>query len=98
MSDPYTLYQVLYGPVITEKATACLEQGNQVIFKVADWANKQHIKAAVEKMFDVQVLDVQTLNVKGKKKRFGKTLGQRKDWKKALVRLTAGQTIDFFSK
>jgi large subunit ribosomal protein L23 len=98
MSDPYTLYQVLQAPVITEKSTLCMEQGNYVVFRVAEWSNKQEIRAAVEKMFSVNVLDVQTLNVKGKKKRFGKTMGQRKDWKKALVRLASGQTIDFFNR
>ncbi|MBF0157968.1 MAG: 50S ribosomal protein L23 [Magnetococcales bacterium] len=97
MSDLNTLYQVLRAPVITEKSTLCTEKGNQVIFKVANWANKQQIKAAVQKMFSVEVLSVQTLNMNGKKKRFGRTMGQRKDWKKAFVRLASGQNIDFYN-
>lgn len=96
MSDPYTLYTILEAPRITEKATHCQEVGNQVVFNVLRSANKAQIKAAVEKMFDVKVIGVQTVNVKGKIKRFGRTMGRRKDWKKAVVRLEAGQTIDFF--
>jgi len=96
VSDPYTLYTILDAPRITEKATLCQEKDNQVIFKVLRSANKAQIKAAVEKMFDVKVLGVQTVNVQGKIKRFGRTMGRRKDWKKAIVRLEAGQSIDFF--
>ncbi|MBF0095872.1 MAG: 50S ribosomal protein L23 [Magnetococcales bacterium] len=98
MSDLGGLFQVLQSPWVTEKATFCQGQGNQVIFKVAPTANKWQIKAAVEKMFKVDVVDVQTMNRKGKQKRQGRTVGQRKDWKKAIVRLQAGQTIDFFEK
>ncbi|MBF0108416.1 MAG: 50S ribosomal protein L23 [Magnetococcales bacterium] len=96
MSDPYTLYTILDAPRITEKATLCQEKDDQVIFKVQRSANKAEIKAAVEKMFGVKVIGVQTSNVKGKIKRFGRTVGRRKDWKKAVVRLEAGQGIDFF--
>ncbi|MGN7611631.1 50S ribosomal protein L23 [Magnetococcales bacterium HHB-1] len=96
MSDPYTLYQVLMAPHVTEKATLCLERSNQVAFKVAPWANKVQIKMAVEKLFKVDVVSVKTYNVKGKKKRFGQIQGQRKDWKKALVRLKEEQSVDFF--
>jgi len=96
MSDLKGLTQVLLSPRITEKTTMCQEYGNQVIFKVALSANKMQIKAAVEKMFDVNVKAVQTSHVQGKKKRFGKIIGQRKPWKKAVVRLEDGQTIDFF--
>lgn len=98
MSDQYTLFQVLSAPRVTEKTTLCQEMGNQVIFEVATWANKGQIAAAVEKMFKVKVTSVQTMNVKGKFKRFGRTQGRRKDWKKAIVRLDEGQTIDFFEK
>jgi len=96
VSDPYTLYTILQAPRITEKATVCQETGNQLTFKVLRTANKAQIKAAVEKMFDVKVIGVQTVNVKGKTKRFGRTLGHRKDWKKAIVRLEEGQTVDFY--
>lgn len=97
MSDAHTLYQVLSSPRVTEKSTMCQEFGNQVVFEVAPWANKQLVKAAVEKMFEVKVVSVQTLNMQGKKKRFGQTKGSRKDWKKAIVRLEEGQSIDFFA-
>ena len=98
MSDLGGLFQVLHSPWVTEKATFCLGQGNQVIFKVAPTANKWQIKAAVEKMFKVDVLAVQTVSMQGKQKRVGKVAGQRKDWKKAIVRLKVGQSIDFFEK
>jgi large subunit ribosomal protein L23 len=97
MSDQYSLYNVLSAPKITEKSTLCNEKGNQVVFKVATWANKMQIKAAVEKLFSVDVVSIQTMNNKGKNKRFGQTMGHRNDWKKAIVRLKEGQTIDFFS-
>lgn len=98
MSDSNTLYQILTAPRVTEKATLCQEVGNQVVFKVAPGSNKRQIKAAVEKMFKVSVVAVQTSNVRGKEKRFGKNMGKRSDWKKAVVRLEEGQTIDFFEK
>lgn len=96
MSDFDGLFQVLVAPRVTEKSTFCRSQGNQVVFKVALGANKMQIKAAVEKMFKVGVLAVQTAHVRGKKKRSGRTFGQRKNWKKAVVRLEEGQSIDFF--
>lgn len=89
------LYKVLLGPVISEKAAVVGDAGNQVVFKVLPNAEKQEIKAAVEKLFDVKVEDVRTLNVKGKTKRTRHGLGKRSDWKKAYVRLSAGQEIDF---
>lgn len=98
MSVSTELYNVLVGPVITEKSTLCQKTANQVIFEVATWANKFQIKAAVEKMFSVQVVDVQTVNMKGKNKRFGRFKGRRKDWKKAIVRLQDNQSIDFYAK
>lgn len=98
MSDPYTLFQVLDVPRVTEKSTMCQEQANQMIFKVATWANKTQIKAAVEKLFSVKVVAIQTMKVIGKTKRVGRTQGQRNNWKKAIVRLEQGQTIDFYAK
>lgn len=92
------LFQVLYSPWVTEKATLCLNTGNQVVFKVDPGANKRQIKAAVEKMFQVNVLSVQTVSMQGKQKRVGRVAGQRKDWKKAIVRLQEGQSIDFYEK
>lgn len=89
------LYKVLLGPVISEKAAAAGDASDQVVFKVLPNSEKQEIKAAVEKLFEVKVLDVRTLNVKGKTKRTRNGLGRRSDWKKAYVRLAAGQEIDF---
>lgn len=94
MSD-LLLYKVLLAPHITEKGTLILERSNQVAFRVATWSNKGQIKAAVESLFSVDVEEVKTINMKGKEKRFGKTSGRRVDWKKALVRLKEGQSIDF---
>ena len=86
-------YDVIIRPVITEKAT----QGsvyNQVSFEVARLATKPQIKQAVERVFGVQVVGVNTLNVKGKVKRFRGRLGKRSDFKKAIVSLAEGETID----
>jgi len=89
------LATILQLPHVTEKSTLVGEKSNQYVFKVLSNANKKEIKAAVEKMFTVEVLNVQTLNVKGKQKRFGAGIGKRKNWKKAYVRLKSGHEIDF---
>jgi large subunit ribosomal protein L23 len=89
------LMTVLLEPHVSEKATLASEQGNQVVFKVRRDATKAEIGKAVEMMFEVKVEAVQVSLAKGKTKRFGQTLGRRSDWKKAYVRLAAGQTIDF---
>jgi large subunit ribosomal protein L23 len=90
------LYEVLRAPHVTEKTTTCQGQGNYVIFKVAQWANKRQIKEAVEKLFNVSVEGVNTLNIKGKKKKFRRVMGKRNDWKKAFVRLSPKDKIDLF--
>jgi large subunit ribosomal protein L23 len=87
------MYQTILSPLVTEKATLNTERG-QVTFKVAIDATKPQIKAAVEGLFGVKVLGVNTLVVKGKAKRFRNRPGQRSDWKKAMVRLAEGQSID----
>lgn len=89
------LHRLILAPIVSEKSTRALEQGNQVVFKVLKDAAKPEIKVAVEKLFNVKVTDVRTLNVKGKNKGGQKTPGRRSDWKKAYVTLAAGQTIDF---
>ena len=86
-------YDVIVAPHITEKATLASEF-NAVVFKVADSATKPQIKAAVEGLFGVKVLAVNTILVKGKAKVFRGRPGQRSDWKKAMVRLAEGQSID----
>ncbi len=88
------IYQLIRSPVITEKATRLSEHG-QYVFRVPLEASKPQIKAAVEALFGVQVLAVNTLVQKGKTKRFRGRPGRRPDVKKAFVRLAAGQQIDF---
>jgi large subunit ribosomal protein L23 len=87
------MYQTILSPLVTEKATALSEQ-NQFAFRVSLEATKPEIKAAVEELFGVKVLAVNTLVVKGKTKRFRGRPGQRSDWKKAMVKLAEGQSID----
>ena len=87
------LYGVILAPVITEKATMG-SQHNQVTFRVRPDATKPEIKAAVEGLFNVKVKAVNTLNMKGKAKVFRGRPGRRSDWKKAIVSLAEGQTID----
>ena len=87
------MYQTILSPLVTEKATLNNERG-QVTFKVAPDATKPQIKAAVEGLFGVKVLTVNTIVVKGKTKRFRGREGRRSDWKKAMVRLAEGQSID----
>ena len=89
------LMKVLLSPHVSEKTTRVAEQGNQIVFKVLPSATKSEIKKAVELMFEVKVDSVRTLNNKGKLKRFGQSIGRRKDWKKAYVTLAEGQDIDF---
>jgi large subunit ribosomal protein L23 len=87
------MYELVRTPVITEKATRGSEH-NQVTFRVPLDASKPEIKAAVEGLFKVKVKAVNTIRVSGKAKRFKGRLGQRSDYKKAIVSLAAGQTID----
>ncbi|MDD5241708.1 MAG: 50S ribosomal protein L23 [Sulfuricella sp.] len=89
------LLQVILAPQVSEKSTMIADKHEQVAFRVATDATKPEIKAAVELLFKVQVDSVQVVNVKGKVKRFGKTTGRRKDWKKAFVALKPGQEISF---
>ena len=89
-------YDILRGPVVTEKTTLQKELYNQVTLKVAKTANRVEIKDAVEKTFNTQVKQVRTVQVKGKVKQRGRIIGKRKDWKKAIVTLMPGQRIDFF--
>ena len=89
------LLQVLLAPVVSEKSTYVADKHEQVIFRVAPDASKPEIKAAVELLFKVQVDSVQVMNVKGKVKRFGRSLGRRRNWKKAYVCLKPGQEINF---
>jgi large subunit ribosomal protein L23 len=89
-------YDIIRGPLVTEKTTLQKELHNQLTFKVDRRANRVEIKDAVEKNFNTKVKQIRTIQVKGKVKQRGKILGKRKDWKKAIVTLMPGQRIDFF--
>ncbi|HEB93722.1 MAG TPA: 50S ribosomal protein L23 [Gammaproteobacteria bacterium] len=89
------IMKVILAPHVTEKAANVGESSNQYVFKVVPDATKPEIKQAVEALFEVKVDAVRVLNSKGKSKRSGARLGRRKDWKKAYVRVKAGQEIDF---
>jgi large subunit ribosomal protein L23 len=87
------MYEIIRGPVITEKATLASEH-NQVVFRVALDARKPEIKTAIEGLFKVKVRSVNTLRTNGKIKRFRGTIGRRPETKKAIVTLEEGQSID----
>ena len=90
------VYKVIKKPHVTEKATLQKENCNQVTFEVHKKANKIEIRRAVESLFKIKVLDVKTMNIEGKKRRVGRTVGKRPDWKKAIVKLAPGEKIEFF--
>jgi len=87
---------IILSPLITEKGTAAGEQANQVVFRVRPGASKDAIREVVERLFKVTVLRVRTLRVLGKKRRRGRVIGSRPDWKKAYVTLKEGDRIEFF--
>ncbi len=89
------VFSVLLGPHVSEKTAAAAERASQYAFRVARDATKPEIRTAVEQLFRVKVLDVRVLNVKGKVKQNRNGVAKRSDWKKAYVRLEAGQEIDF---
>ena len=91
--DDVRLYDVIKRPLITEKTTMAAEQG-KIVFGIAEGANKQDVKRAVEALFGVKVVKVNTVLTKGKQKRFRGKQGQRSDQRKAIVTLAAGQSID----
>ena len=89
------LMNVVLAPVVSEKSTFVADKNRQYVFRVADDASKPEVKAAVELLFKTKVQSVTVANVKGKAKRFGRFMGRRRNWKKAYVRLAAGQEINF---
>lgn len=103
MSTSYAqdrLMQVLLAPVVSEKSTYVGEKNNEVVFRVVRDATKPEIKAAVELLFStkdkkVEVKGVRVTNVKGKEKRFGRSIGRRDNWKKAYVSLAEGSDVNF---
>ncbi len=86
--------ELLIAPVITEKGTVLQEKNNQYLFRVSSRANKIQVREAVEKIFKVTVTSVRTVTVHGKMRRMGRSQGRKPSWKKAIVTLKEGETID----
>ena len=93
-----TIHEVIKSPIVTEKAVAKKEAERTLCFEVASRANKTQVKAAVEQLFNVKVADVRTVNQVGKLRRRGRFSGYRSDWKKAYVRLKAGQKMPEYAE
>ncbi len=91
-------HSVIRSPSITEKNTTLRSDHNKYVFEVKRESNKKEIKRAVESLFNVKVESVNTMIVKGKRKRMGRFSGYRPNWKKAIVKLAEGQTIDKFGE
>ncbi|MBI2212182.1 MAG: 50S ribosomal protein L23 [Thermoanaerobaculia bacterium] len=89
-------YRIIIRPLITEKSTLQKETGNIIAFEVAAKANKIEVRRAVEALFNVKVEEVRLFNVRGKLKRLGRNIGRRSDWRKAYVRLKAGEKAPEF--
>jgi large subunit ribosomal protein L23 len=89
-------YEVVLKPLLTEKGTRLKEEGNQYLFRVAKTANKVEIKRAIEHLFKVTVLEVHTVQLRGKVKRLGRFQGRRPDWKKAIATLKKGESIELY--
>ena len=89
------IYKVIKKPLLTEKGNIQKEANNQICLEVARKANKVEIRRAVETLFKTKVLEVKTMNMKGKTRRVGRNIGKRPDWKKAIVKLAAGKSIEF---
>lgn len=90
------LADIILRPLLTEKSMGLSEASRQVAFEVHPAANKVLVRQAVERLFEVHVTGVRIINVRGKAKRFGMRMGRRKNWKKALVHLAEGQSLDVF--
>ena len=88
--------QIILQPVVTEKYTVTRELENKYCFRVDPRAGKREIARAIEEIFGVHVVGVRTMNVQGKLRRMGRNIGRRPSWKKAIVALAEGDTIDFF--
>ena len=90
------VHEVIRRPLVTEKSNIGREEGNVVTLAVDPRANKHDVKRAVESLFEVEVVRVRTLRMPRKSRRLGKFVGRKPEWKKALVVLAEGQTIEFF--
>lgn len=91
-----SLYDVVKSPIITEKTTMMAEEGNKIAFWVNPVSNKNEIKSALEKLFNVTVVNINTQRVAGKIKKMGKNAGRRPTRKKAVITLKDGDKIEFF--
>lgn len=89
-------YDIVRRPLITEKTNRQKELANQLTFEVSPDVNRIEVQRAIEKIFNVKVSKIRTMNIHGKKKRRGRIIGKRKNWKKAIVTLMPGERIDFF--
>lgn len=89
-------YDIIKRPVVTEKTSIQKEEANQVTFEVDRKANRIEVRRAIERIFNVRVVNVRTMQIRGKFKRRGRVLGKRRDWKKAIVTLRPGDRIEFF--
>ena len=87
---------MIQQPLVTEKSNIAKEEANIATFRVDPGASKHDIRRAVEELFEVKVVNVRTMRQPGKKKRVGKNLGRTSAWKKAIVELAEGQSIEFF--
>jgi large subunit ribosomal protein L23 len=92
------VYEVIRRPLVTEKGVEKKDNERTLCFEVASEANKTQVKAAVEKLFKVKVEEVRTSNFEGKMRRRGRFVGYRPDWKKAYVRLKAGEKVPDFAE
>ena len=90
------LHDVIQRPIVTEKSAIAREEANIATFRVDSAATKGEIRQAVEELFEVKVERVRTMNQPGKKKRVGKKIGRKPSWKKAIVELADGHTIEYF--
>ncbi len=90
------VHDVIQQPLVTEKSSIARDEANIATFRVDPNATKHDIRRAVEQLFEVKVARVRTLRQPGKKKRIGRHIGRRPAWKKAIVELAEGQTIEFF--
>ena len=90
------LHDVIKRPIVTEKSSIAREEANIATFRVDPDATKHEIRRAVEELFEVKVDRVRTMNQPGKKKRVGKKIGRKPSWKKAIVELAEGHTIEYF--
>ena len=88
--------EVIQRPLVTGKSTLAREERNEVTFAVDPKASKYDVRRAVEELFSVQVEDVRTMRMPRKMRRVGRFIGARPQWKKAVVRLAEGQSIEFF--